>query len=206
MGNWFRTGDYPRIRGGTSNGGRITAAPFGLSPHTRGNRPSTASGNRDHRTIPAYAGEPASSHAIWGAPQDYPRIRGGTAIAWYDGARTRGLSPHTRGNHPGEMDTAQPARTIPAYAGEPRCRPAIPAPRGDYPRIRGGTLSRLAEGAGLQGLSPHTRGNPLRPTAETIISGTIPAYAGEPGNRAAGRRRVEDYPRIRGGTEHKGAA
>ena len=70
----------------------------------------------------------------------------------------------------------------------------------DYPRVRGGTLSRASPASWAVGLSPRARGNltghPLTPAA----FGTIPACAGEPQQVADNRRDHRDYPRVRGGT------
>ena len=69
-----------------------------------------------------------------------------------------------------------------------------------YPRPRGGT--RLVFGAASRkgGLSPPTRGNPLRFSDCDLRQGSIPAHAGEPRNRPKPPIRAKVYPRPRGGT------
>ena len=52
---------YPRPRGGTSVYERVGLSLVGLSPPTRGNRLAKANANREGRSIPAHAGEPATS-------------------------------------------------------------------------------------------------------------------------------------------------
>ena len=49
-------------------------------------------------------------------------------------------------------------------------------------------------------LSPRMRGNPERVWAAQDCRTSIPAYAGEPARRAAGRRASAVYPRVCGGT------
>ncbi len=49
---------YPRVCGGTSLSNASVAAPTGLSPRVRGNRPLEAPGRGSEGSIPACAGEP----------------------------------------------------------------------------------------------------------------------------------------------------
>ena len=167
----------PRVCGGTSARHVVTAMGAGLSPRVRGNPRKPTSGrvyprvcggtrgvviqeNRpacagDHRgasgSIPACAGEPPQELAK--RLKVYPRVCGGTdtgsATLW----SSNGLSPRVRGNPMGR-------RSIPACAGEPP-RPGSCGTERVYPRVCGGTISRLG--------------------------GSIPACAGEPGMRRQGR-------------------
>ena len=90
--------------------------------------------------------------------------------------------------------------SIPAYAGEPADSPARPDAGRVYPRVCGGTLLTCWMPGNLSGLSPRMRGNPVRPRAPPARSGSIPAYAGEPGHRGGRAYRNEVYPRVCGGT------
>ena len=70
-------------------------------------------------SIPAHAGEPASSYVRRTVKWVYPRPRGGTAVIGGDGRLGHGLSPPTRGNRMAMTATATNPRSIPAHAGEP---------------------------------------------------------------------------------------
>ena len=137
--------------------------------------------------------------------------------------RVVGLSPRVRGNP--TAGPVQPPRggSIPACAGEPSlpnaAAPAFPV----YPRVCGGTRAgrvRVGHRDGLSprvrgnrsvyrasylwspvwGLSPRVRGN--RPSAARAArrAGSIPACAGEPGQRGMVLGHHGVYPRVCGGT------
>ena len=111
---------YPRPRGGTAQNRSSSNSLTGLSPPTRGNlRPGYPDGI-SRRSIPAHAGEPASTSDALPAPGVYPRPRGGTPREHRLQDPPRGLSPPTRGNPPAVDDLVQRPGSIPAHAGEPR--------------------------------------------------------------------------------------
>ena len=91
----------------------------GLSPRGRGNlRP------RDYEmggmgSIPAWAGEPASSPPSRGTSGVYPRVGGGTAGLAASNDAGQGLSPRGRGNRGRLGYLREPDGSIPAWAGEP---------------------------------------------------------------------------------------
>ncbi len=64
----------------------------------------------------------------------------------------------------------------------------------------GGTASNRAFNWLYRGLSPRVRGNLYRSEAEILLSGTIPACAGEPKALHPACHEREDYPRVCGGT------
>ena len=69
------------------------------------------------RIIPAYAGSTPGAVGIGTAHWDHPRIRGEhVGLAW-EGVKTVGSSPHTRGAHRGVGPVGGFAGIIPAYAG-----------------------------------------------------------------------------------------
>ena len=76
---------YPRVCGGTFL--RVAAARFcpGLSPRMRGNHYSGAKPKTQHRSIPAYAGEPARGSDGVAGIGVYPRVCGGTDLPPYRG-------------------------------------------------------------------------------------------------------------------------
>ena len=141
----------------------------------------------------------------------YPRPRGGAAAGGAPAHRRRGLSPPTRGSLRGQRDLILESGSIPAHAGEPSqmiSRPAAPAV---YPRPRGGASDVRRLLISVSGLSPPTRGSPLRCRDGGVVHGSIPAHAGEPA-RTSSRPATSDcglspptrgshlgHPRPRGG-------
>ena len=135
--------------------------------------------------------------------QVYPRERGGTWRIFVPSTPLAGLSPRARGNRRLQLTLLEAARSIPASAGEPAQRTFRPGLRRVYPRERGGTSILNTDCTSSTGLSPRARGNPRYPTWGTVLTGSIPASAGEPSasSRKASARGV--YPRERGGTSWK---
>ena len=171
---------YPRAGGGTRSPvlrcGRIS----GLSPRRRGNRVAVVERARGARPIPAQAGEPRSRRRCGRALRAYPRAGGGTESSMATKRKGRGLSPRRRGNLGEEGADMGSAGPIPAQAGEPspRCS-ASRRPRA-YPRAGGGTGMRPRSQVPATGLSPRRRGNPIDLPGGVVVSGPIPAQAGEP--------------------------
>ena len=199
VGRW-RDWDYPRVRGGTSRTAALDCYNSGLSPRARGNRVRPQVEDADPGTIPACAGEPSSSVVRSRWQRDYPRVRGGTRSARSRAVLSSGLSPRARGNRSTSHRAGCGIGTIPACAGEPLSPCRLVAILRDYPRVRGGTGFGSGPRDPVMGLSPRARGNLLHSLDDTQISGTIPACAGEPGNRSAWKPSDWDYPRVRGGT------
>ena len=150
--------------------------------------------------IPARAGEPASGPCQGRRCRAYPRSRGGTSRVSTVLAAMWGLSPLARGN-PDNRPPIQPGvGPIPARAGEPRWRRSPPRPQWAYPRSRGGTRAKQVSGVLSQGLSPLARGNRLTGVGSVVVTGPIPARAGEPPWQSLHWRYRRAYPRSRGGT------
>ena len=70
---------YPRPRGGTAHALTGARGRPGLSPPTRGNPANLPERQSCPRSIPAHAGEPATSARGRSATAVYPRPRGGTS-------------------------------------------------------------------------------------------------------------------------------
>ena len=132
---------YPRVCGGTRQCSMPRGCAQGLSPRVRGNHKGADSPAKTGGSIPACAGEPASSAGIRTTPPVYPRVCGGTMESLrtliYDG----GLSPRVRGN-PAPLTRWPPGyRSIPACAGEPATECVHAPPFRVYPRVCGGTAT-----------------------------------------------------------------
>ena len=177
----------------------------GLSPRVRGNHTVTFTKALIIRSIPACAGEPASSPmpntssgsipACAGEPWNcwaalstatvYPRVCGGTISKICDARKSTGLSPRVRGNLFPRFIAATCSRSIPACAGEP-------VPVGRQPGY-----------ASIGGLSPRVRGNPFAVRSRHPGLGSIPACAGEPRSRQFCGTFNAVYPRVCGGTRNR---
>ena len=90
--------------------------------------------------------------------------------------------------------------SIPAQAGEPQPRGTHLGGGGVYPRTGGGTPLTGGGQGGLQGLSPHRRGNPVCRLISGTLSRSIPAQAGEPISEFLLTILSRVYPRTGGGT------
>ena len=149
---------HPRIRGESSAAAAVAASFLETSPHTRGKRSPARRGGRGFGNIPAYAGK--ASHArLFGAwSWKHPRIRGESSSAVPCAKISLETSPHTRGKHVTDFQTAQNAGNIPAYAGKARltCRGRHSYQK--HPRIRGESFSHLVFISTGEETSPHTRG------------------------------------------------
>ena len=150
---------YPRVCGGTVPAQAERTSSDGLSPRVRGNLRCIQPMQAVMRSIPACAGEPASSRSPPASPSVYPRVCGGTCFSIASVRFTSGLSPRVRGNQ-GKTESLISGRgSIPACAGEPEgaCRNG-PHPR-VYPRVCGGTEPLTEPTRNGEGLSPRVRGN-----------------------------------------------
>ena len=130
---------YPRPRGGTA----VRALGFrdwgGLSPPTRGNPNRASVYVRPIGSIPAHAGEPATSSRKSLFSEVYPRPRGGTRKRCWAVLTRQGLSPPTRGNPLDYQLERERLGSIPAHAGEPAVKGFSGQFPEVYPRPRGGT-------------------------------------------------------------------
>ncbi len=150
---------YPRACGGTSRCGLRAVRIRGLSPRMRGNREVHLHHPAPQGSIPAHAGEPATSPRATWRSWVYPRACGGT---WPEAIRcspSLGLSPRMRGNLFHGAGLRHRSGSIPAHAGEPGTGSIRARVRRVYPRACGGTDLRGAEEKLVKGLSPRMRGN-----------------------------------------------
>ena len=195
---------YPRVCGGTACFVNFAGRLTGLSPRVRGNRRRLRRRHSRARSIPACAGEPASS--IWQSPHSkvYPRVCGGTSDFPTPLEALEGLSPRVRGNLWPAIGSSQDFGSIPACAGEPLGQLRFQTHIRVYPRVCGGTRTGGGGITAGRGLSPRVRGNRGIIRIGTIVLGSIPACAGEP---RAGKPPVKGktvYPRVCGGTPRCG--
>jgi len=131
--------------------------------------------------------------------QVYPRVCGGAALALPTYPIHSGLSPRVRGSHrQTERDSAKHG-SIPACAGEPGCRLSCMPQWRVYPRVCGGAPRRGTLCRVLSGLSPRVRGSLFANPQLSLLTGSIPACAGEPHFDAFKVNGARVYPRVCGG-------
>ena len=170
--------DHPRIRGEHFHTAVEQGARDGSSPHTRGAPRRVHGVAVGPGIIPAYAGSTPRCTKGRSSKRDHPRIRGEHIKGLWDGIKSGGSSPHTRGARPRILGFLFRKRIIPAYAGSTPTGPSSKSPARDHPRIRGEHLPRDFQGARRGGSSPHTRGAPTGLGSALTLGGIIPAYAG----------------------------
>ena len=108
--------------------------------------------------------------------------------------------PRGRGNPNADMSEPYYWRPIPAWAGEPKPRPASARRSRVYPRVGGGTVILIESSLAATGLSPRGRGNRRHRRHCFGHGGSIPAWAGEPHFDEGQEVRDKVYPRVGGGT------
>ena len=151
-------------------------------------------------SIPACAGEPPLDPGRPAPAAVYPRVCGGTLRQWTETASAPGLSPRVRGNRGVKPGTFPLTGSIPACAGEPSRGSASNGKAAVYPRVCGGTTSKLRRYGTQKGLSPRVRGNLSTIAFLPPALGSIPACAGEPGMTQPPSELGGVYPRVCGGT------
>ena len=191
-------GDHPRIRGEHQCAGIRLGERSGSSPHTRGAPRRVHGVAVGPGIIPAYAGSTPRCTKGRSSKRDHPRIRGEHIKGLWDGIKSGGSSPHTRGARPRILGFLFRKRIIPAYAGSTPTGPSSKSPARDHPRIRGEHLPRDFQGARRGGSSPHTRGAPTGLGSALTLGGIIPAYAGSTSPPSVCCPAFGDHPRIRG--------
>ncbi len=189
---------HPRIRGAALSCKRRTPTGEGPSPHTRGSRVVPLHVQPVFGSIPAYAGQPSLEWIHSVSDRVHPRIRGAAGGGCGRAVAAEGPSPHTRGSPRGSGTQRRPRGSIPAYAGQPTCRPRAAGSARVHPRIRGAAAAQRVEQIARVGPSPHTRGSHVVATFARLPEGSIPAYAGQPWSRASRRTHGRVHPRIRG--------
>ena len=194
------SGVYPRVCGGTAHDVTARHDKRGLSPRVRGNRLRGLLRNRPAGSIPACAGEPRVVLSQVKAYPVYPRVCGGTNALHIYLLFVFGLSPRVRGNRGAAQAVGGGHGSIPACAGEPSEPFRRPTALKVYPRVCGGTNSKITQSGNFSGLSPRVRGNHARLCPLPIPIWSIPACAGEPPYQWPPAALRQVYPRVCGGT------
>ncbi len=114
---WSGWPEDPRVRGDDASASAARLARAGGSPRARGRPPTSASGHRTIRRIPACAGTTAPVRRGAATAREDPRVRGDDSPYGRSLVKRGGGSPRTRGRQgPGAQSPAL-RRGIPAHAG-----------------------------------------------------------------------------------------
>ena len=191
---------YPRVCGGSPAGLLPADSHQGLSPRVRGKHLQAHRRAGSGRSIPACAGEAASSASTSGIVRVYPRVCGGSVEYGSRGESARGLSPRVRGK-PGTSGISPSGMgSIPACAGEARRPGPAATTAAVYPRVCGGSPPASAPPVWAAGLSPRVRGKLLDDAWSGDAVGSIPACAGEASVVISQPAAISVYPRVCGGS------
>nr|CBX81714.1 hypothetical protein EAIL5_2894 [Erwinia amylovora ATCC BAA-2158] len=189
---------YPRSRGEHKTASTIFHVNAGLSPLTRGTRPSILPGIDQRRFIPAHAGNTRRVLFSGRLVSVYPRSRGEHFLLYSLSDEEAGLSPLTRGTPHSILFRASFQRFIPAHAGNTvklivtlNFVAVYPRSRGEHPAP--GRVFRASVG-----LSPLTRGTQNIWGSNQRYGWFIPAHAGNTSLPMTGIGLEPVYPRSRG--------
>ena len=191
---------HPRVGGETRRVLRMRLSREGPSPRGRGNRVGDTDVPPYIRSIPAWAGKPRQGLSCRARGQVHPRVGGETPRLAESGEIGRGPSPRGRGN-PSRYETEDiRSGSIPAWAGKPT-PPQPVAPRGMvHPRVGGETTVTAPVLVKLEGPSPRGRGNQELFREMNVHEGSIPAWAGKPGDHEHAHVFQGVHPRVGGET------
>ena len=194
-------GVYPRVCGVTEVDAGDSLERTGLSPRVRGHHYDLRDRHEYAGSIPACAGSPLLKHGRCRIRKVYPRVCGVTDQAGNNVFQDEGLSPRVRGHLLDHGPPVRRSRSIPACAGSPISRRAIPNQVEVYPRVCGVTPDRGPLGADLGGLSPRVRGHQHLKAAHESGWRSIPACAGSPTAAWTRSSMRTVYPRVCGVTK-----
>ena len=194
------TAVYPRMYGETLRRTQTLVEVAGLSPHVRGNRPSWCCTASPPGSIPACTGKPHHVRRYRETGEVYPRMYGETPPCTCWTCDGRGLSPHVRGNRPGDRRRSALWGSIPACTGKPVGKVTVSFDGEVYPRMYGETPCPRNASLRIVGLSPHVRGNLHHATEDRVLRGSIPACTGKPPTGCCRSSTVTVYPRMYGET------
>ena len=128
---------HPRMRGEHLFGPIPKGWVVGPSPHARGTLVAACVVCSDPRSIPACAGNTASTPTRVVCSSVHPRMRGEHSPISPRRPTSAGPSPHARGTLVDRLLDVLPARSIPACAGNTRGRLHGERRRPVHPRMRG---------------------------------------------------------------------
>ena len=189
---------HPRERGESRRAETTLRYVHGPSPRARGIRHGGSVQTTALRSIPASAGNPTARGRSVSRSGVHPRERGESATELCSVHSARGPSPRARGIRRRRRRRSSNVRSIPASAGNPFASDLAGRARAVHPRERGESVGRLLSLLHQPGPSPRARGIPFRHAVAPVDGRSIPASAGNPGQRRNCRRPRRVHPRERG--------
>ena len=193
-----RTSAHPRSRGEHDHIDKVGIIRFGSSPLARGTPPAVSIGIRNHRLIPARAGNTLSASRRSGILTAHPRSRGEHPSVFHAVTSTPGSSPLARGTPPNLGASRLRSRLIPARAGNTAWRAGRGSSRTAHPRSRGEHLEPGGHAPLGGGSSPLARGTQSEYGAGCPPYRLIPARAGNTSQPASITAYRAAHPRSRG--------
>ena len=196
------TGDrgevHPRVCG---EAGLVEASQHlltGPSPRVRGSHRRRRRTARGGGAIPACAGKPSRPSPGPACRGVHPRVCGEAGRVFPEPAPAPGPSPRVRGSPSACPPGTTRWGSIPACAGKPSCPPRTRRGRRVHPRVCGEAGKKVWGAIKGMGPSPRVRGSQDLDRGEELVDGSIPACAGKPGRRRAGRSPARVHPRVCG--------
>ena len=191
-------GVHPRVCGEAASGRPGSAAERGPSPRVRGSPTLGARLGSRAGSIPACAGKPFGGGGSNVVERVHPRVCGEAIAVRVQRQHTEGPSPRVRGSHaPAELPLVENG-SIPACAGKPLRSHSSSTADWVHPRVCGEAAYRGTSAARGWGPSPRVRGSPELLCPVHADEGSIPACAGKPARRRAGRPPWTVHPRVCG--------
>ena len=170
--------DHPRMRGEHLQPDLVEIAEAGSSPHARGTPCRCLVWHPSPGIIPACAGNTKTLMYAFARLRDHPRMRGEHPLETFADRMKLGSSPHARG-------------TLAQFS-------LLCIVSRDHPRMRGEHLSHENYLRSRGGSSPHARGTLTPETPDGLITGIIPACAGNTMINPLEFSNDGDHPRMRG--------
>ena len=189
---------HPRERGESRVVVQTQDRITGPSPRARGILSRCRATSRACGSIPASAGNPPPVSARPIRAEVHPRERGESRPLGRYRRGPTGPSPRARGIQSHPLTTTLVPRSIPASAGNPRCRPEGASCAWVHPRERGESLDAERPRPQAQGPSPRARGIREKAAWTAARRGSIPASAGNPVAKGCIAHVHEVHPRERG--------
>ena len=171
--------DHPRICGEKISLRICSISMSGSPPHMRGKGLPRLVPRLSPGITPAYAGKRCNRRSSCCRNQDHPRICGEKRSRFKRRQDVKGSPPHMRGKVKTFCKPKDVDRITPAYAGKSTRRLAARRPGRDHPRICGEKRTGTAALACNWGSPPHMRGKEAFESADYVIVGITPAYAGK---------------------------
>ena len=173
-------------------------ASKGSSPRVRGTRVSHQKHASRLGVIPACAGSTSFQFQPNTRCRDHPRVCGEHLQESAGCSAWLGSSPRVRGTHYLPSNCVYIAGIIPACAGNTQSLLLAWAGSWDHPRVCGEHSSGLVCQGMQAGSSPRVRGTPLAVRGGWVVSGIIPACAGNTYFPIDCHFLLPDHPRVCG--------